>query len=225
LFERFGINQRATDEEVRHRRDELMKRLHPDRLGPAITKTLQDARQRVVSLVNETFEELKTSDQRYSYALALDSGTAGTVEEKAQLEAAQRAEIYFKKAEVLFRTKNYPGALVEVDAALDLSPKEPEFEIFRTYCHFLEQAREKGAREDAVTAIRKIRGLVHAHPTVARGYLYLGYLNKVVEKPDVATKYFRKVLEFEEDHPEASREVRLATLRKEKQEKKRRWGL
>ena len=56
---------------------------------------------------------------------------------------------------------------------------------------------------------------------IASGYLYLGHLQNAQGKEDLAFKYFEKVLEYDEHHPEALSQVRVGRLRKEKKKKKR----
>ena len=47
--------------------------------------------------------------------------------------------------------------------------------------------------------------------------------NKALNKPEVSIKYYEKVLEFDEHHVEAQREIRTNNMRKDKESKKKKW--
>ncbi len=224
LFEIFGISERSSDEDVRQRYTDFAKRLHPDGLAPGAAEELRDARERLFAFIGEAFQQIEESDQRYQYALDLDSGRVGGAADRAKVEAALEAETLFKKAEILLRVKKYKEALDHLDEARRLAGSDPEFEVLRAYLVYLDTARRGGAEAAAAAAIRAIFEAMKTDGNIIRGYLYLGYLHKTVQKPDVAVKYFKKVLEYDESHAEALREVRLAQSRKDR-EKKRRWGL
>jgi tetratricopeptide (TPR) repeat protein len=224
FFELFEVSEKSSDEEVRQRYADFAKLYHPDRLRQNAAPALRDITERIFAYINEVFSELETSDQRYQYALDLDAGRVGGAADRQKVEAALEAETAFKKAEILLRMKKYDEAIEQIDAALALTPGETEFQILRTYCVYLEAARKGDGEAAAATAIKTILNLMKTDANIARGYLYLGYLNKAVNKPEVATRYFKKVLEYDEAHPEATREVRLANARKERT-KKRRWSL
>lgn len=224
FFERLTVTEKTSDEDVRQRYADLVKIHHPDTLRPGVAEALRTVREEFFQAVTEAFEALETSDQRYNYALDLDAGRVGQGDEQERVRALLEAETSFKKAEILLRMKKYDEALEMVGAAIELVPDEHEFKIFEAYANYLNETRRGENSGDATKAIKAILGVLKIDANIARGYLYLGYLHKSVSKNELAVKYFKKVLEYDEAHPEAVREVRLANARKEK-EKKRRWGL
>lgn len=225
LFEVFEVSEKSTDEEVRSRYTDLAKKYHPDGLRSDAAPELRAVRDKLFAFVSEGFERLETSDLRYQYALDLEAGRAGASSERARVEAALEAETMFKKAEILLRMKKYGEALEHVERALRLAPGDDEFKIFRAYAAYLESARTHQGPSPAHSAIKEISDILKSEANIARGYLYLGYLHKAIDRPEVALRNFRKVLEYDSRHPEAVREVRLAQARKERGAKKGRWGL
>lgn len=219
FFELLEVSEKSSDEDTRARYTELAKLYHPDGLRADATAALKSAREKLFAYVSEAFEQIESSDARYQYALDLDAGRVGGASEQAQVQAILESETLFKKAEVLLRMKKYDEALDHVQQAIDRNPEEKEFLIFRSYCNYLSQAK-RGEREPAAAvAIKEILGIMKLDANIAVGYLYLGHLNKAVNKPEVALRYFKKVLEYDERHPEATREVRLANARKERSKK------
>lgn len=223
-FELLRVSETSSDEDVRRQYTELAKKYHPNRIRHGAEVSLREANERLFAIINEAFGALETSDQRYQYAHDLEAGRAGAAD-RAHTEAGIEADTYFKKAEILLRMKKYDAAVDQVSDALKRTPSNREFQVFRAYASYLSEYRRGGGEDSVRNAMKAISGIMQYDASIARGYLYLGYLNKALKKDDVSTKYFKKVLELEPAHPEATREVRVAAARKDRKDKKKRWGL
>lgn len=225
LFDILGVNERSSDDEVRAHYTDYAKQFHPDTLRARAAPELLEARRKVFGLISEAFEALETEDQRYKYAHDLEQGIAGGTDDLQRVQDTLQSETLFKKSEILLRVRKYAEARIHIDEAIKLNPDDLEFQIFRAYVIYLEAAKAGDAVPAATAAIKRILALMKNNANIASGYLYLGHLNKTVDKAEVAVKYFEKVLEYDENHPEAIREVRIARLRAEKKKKKKRWSL
>ena len=224
-FEVLGIDEKSTDEEVRAKFTDLAKLYHPDTHPPDADPALIEARQKMFALVSGAFERLETEKQRYQYAHELDVG-AGAPQPKDALELQNtlQAETAFKKGEILSRVRKYEEALEHIDEAIRLNPRDTEFKIQREYIGYLQAAKTGNPETLAHETIRRVLHLLKDDANIASGYLVLGHLNKAVGKNEVATRYFEKVLEYDEDQPVALQEVRLANLRKDRElKRKKRW--
>lgn len=224
LFEILGVTEKSDDEEVRTRYTDYAKEFHPDTIRKRAAPELLEIRQKIFTLIGEAFEALETEDQRYKYAHDLERGITGGTEDLQKVQDALHAETLFKKTEVFVRVKKLDEARSHIEEAIALNDQDIEFQIFREYIVYLQEQKAGNAEEAAKVAIKGILGLMKNNANIASGYLYLGHLHKAVNKIDLATKYFSKVLEYDEHHPEATREVRIARMRADKKKKKR-WPL
>ncbi|MCB9646423.1 MAG: DnaJ domain-containing protein [Deltaproteobacteria bacterium] len=220
-FEVLGISQTSSDDEVRSRYTDLAKRYHPDKIRKEAAPELLEARRKVFALVSEAADHLETEDARYKYAHDLETGAVGGQEALEKAQAILQSETLFKKAEILLRVRKYDEALQHINQAIALNPDDTEFKILREYLGYLSAARRGEALLAAESAARAILALMKNDANIASGYLYLGHLQNAQGKEDLAFKYFEKVLEYDEHHPEALSQVRVGRLRKEKKKKKR----
>ncbi len=225
LFEILDVNERSTDDEVRARYTDYAKQYHPDTLRAKAAPELLEARKRIFELIGEAFEALDTEDKRFQYAHDLEQGLVGSSQDLQKVQDALQSETLFKKAEILLRVKKYREALTHIEEAIQLNGEDIEFKILRAYIVYLDAARQGDAVPAAQAAIKHILALMKNNANIANGYLYLGHLHKVVDKGPIAVKYFEKVLEYDSNHPEATREVRIARMRDAKKKKKKRWPL
>ncbi len=218
-FEILGVSERSSDEEVRTKYTDLAKKYHPDTLRAEALLELQEIRRRVFARIGEAFAAVETESQRYKYADDLSHGRIGNTDEAKKVQDTLRAEMLFKKAEILTKVKKYDEALSHLTEAIQLNDGDQEFKVHRAYVTYLRAAKQGKGEEAAQIAIKTIQGVLKTDANIASGYLFLGYLNKAVNKPEVAVRYFEKVLEYDDHHADAIREVRVANLRKEKAKK------
>lgn len=219
-FELLGVTEKDSDDSARQKYTDLAKLHHPDKLRQGAAQELVDVRREIFALISEGFEALQSSDQRYTYSHDLSTGRVGSADELAKVQAVLRAETLFKKAEILAKVKKYDEALACLDEAIQAKSDDTEFKVYRAYYGFLHASKTGGGDDSAEKAIKSILALMKNDANIASGYMFLGLLHKAVNKPQVAVKYFEKVLEYDEKNPEAAREVRLSKLRDEKTKKK-----
>ena len=225
-FDILGIDAKSSDEEVRVQYKKIAKIYHPDTTMPTeADPALLEARHKVFTLITDAFTRQEKEADRYRYAHELEqAGGGATRDDPVKVQNTLQAETEFKKSEVLVNLRKYDEALAHLNEAIRLAPNDVEFKIQQQYVLYLDAARAGDGDEAADEAIRRVMKLMNQNANLARGYLVLGHLYKAVEKLDVAHKYFEKVLEFDEDNPQAMREVRYGNLRKEREKKKKkRW--
>jgi curved DNA-binding protein CbpA len=220
-FDILQVTERNSDEETRTRYADLAKEHHPDKLRPGAALELVEARREIFALISEAFDALQTEAQRYAYAHDLEQGKVGSTDDLLKAQNVLRAETLFKKGGILFKMRRYDEALAHLDEAVTLKPDDNEFKVFRAYYGYRLTSKTGSDPEAAQKSIKTILGLMKNDANIAAGYLFLGHLNKEIGKPDLAGRYFEKVLEYDEKNQEALREVRLANLRQEKGKKKR----
>lgn len=223
-FEVLGVSEQSSDEEVRSRYADYAKKYHPDKIRAEAAPVLLEARRKLFALVSEAADALETEAQRYKYAHDLEQGFVGSHDAMEKVQASLQSETHFKKAEILLRVRKYAEAQGELEMAIKLNPDDTEFKILREYIVYLVAAKQKdGEAVAAEKATRAILGLMKLNANIASGYLYLGHLQNALGKEELALKYFEKVLEYDEHHPEATSQVRVGRMRKDRKKKKR-WG-
>jgi curved DNA-binding protein len=220
-FEVLGVDAKTSDDDVRSRYAELAKKYHPDKIRKEAAPELLEVRRKLFALVSEASDALETEDMRYQYAHDLESGAVGGQEALEKAQAILQSETLFKKAEILLRVRKYDEALVHLNQAIAQNGADTEFKILREYLNYLSASKRGQGVTAAESAARTILALMKNDANIASGYLYLGHLYNAQNKDDLALKYFEKVLEYDENHPEALSQVRVGRLRKEKKKKKR----
>ncbi len=223
----FQITQKSSDEDVRTRYTDLAKRYHPDTLRPQAHEQLKNARREVFAFISQAFQAIETEDQRFEYQQMVDRGETGGTDDLVRVQNTLHAETLFKKAEILVKVRKYDEASEHLRQAIALNPDDKEFRIYAAYVDYLLETKMQGSDATAAgeAATRKIMTIMKNDANIASGYLFLGHLNKALGKVDLAVKYFEKVLEYDPNHQDATREVRLAGMRKSKQKKKGLFGL
>jgi tetratricopeptide (TPR) repeat protein len=223
-LELFNVTEKSSDEEVRSRYTDLAKKYHPDTLRSEAIDELKEARSEIFAFINQVFESIQTETQRFEYKMMLDRGEIGGTDDLEKVQNTLHAETLFKKAEILVKVRKYDEALQHLREAIALNPDDKEFRIYLAYVEYTAATKQKVGNqiELAEVAIRKIQTLMKGEGSnIASGYLLLGHLQKAAAKPDVAAKYFEKVLDYDPNNQEATREVRLHTMRKTKGGKKK----
>ncbi len=224
FFEILEVTETSSDDDTRNRYTELAKQLHPDNLRADCAPELREVHEKLFGQVVEAFEALETEAQRYKYGHDLEHGLLGGKDDLQKVQDTLRAETLFKKAEVLTRVKKYEEAIAHLDEALELNPEDTEFKVLRAYLQYLQGCRQGlDPAETASKTAKEIQQHLVENPDIASAYLFLGHLSNAMNKPDSALKYFQRVLEYQERHPEASSQVRLLRMRKEKNTKKKKW--
>jgi len=220
-FDILGIPKTTTDDEVRTRYKELVKKYHPDRLRPEAAPSLREVRQRMFGIVSEAFAQLETESRRKRYLEEGDRSAESRDLIKAQ--NALQAETCFKKAEVLMRVRKYDEAIEQIRQALELNPHEPEFVVFDIYLDYLIRARSDDSTTLIEETIEAIRNTLRSQPNMLSAHLFIAQLHKLAGNTKLMLKSYRKVLEVDSNHPEANQELRLEQLRREKEKKKKGW--
>lgn len=214
-LEIMGVKASASDEEVHARYMTLAKLHHPDRLRQGASRALVDARKQMFAVVQAAYEATQTAEKRQAIEQLNAFGVANAADEQAVVKAILESETLFKKAEIMARMRKYPEALDLLDQALARKPGDPEFRLHRSFYRFMaKQIEPELALQEISTELKK-------QPTIAAGFLFVARINKSLDKMEAAIKAFKKVLDLDPRNHEAESELRLASMRKDKQQKKK----
>ncbi|HEY6908003.1 MAG TPA: DnaJ domain-containing protein [Myxococcales bacterium] len=179
----------------------LAKELHPDTVTDASLTQLRDVKERLFARINEAAQVLSDDKRRKEYDAELD-GKASNVD----ISRIFAAEENFQRAEILIKARKYREGLDLLEEAIAMNGDEAEFYAWRGYAKFLLAENRKDAFEacagDCHKAIKMVERCLPAH-------FFLGQMAKVVGDLKQAKKCFQRVLELDEKHVEAMRELRL----------------
>jgi tetratricopeptide (TPR) repeat protein len=207
-FELLGVPEGASIEAVRRVFIELAKRFHPDRVRDDETRMLAAD---LFGRMSEAHETLVHPSRRDAYLQSLAAKRDGS--DGPVTTAIVAAELQFQRGEVLYKKRDYREALRNFTTALELNDQEGEFHAYFGWTQLLCNPDDEEAQRKAKEHLERA---VKLAPRSVTGYYFLGLHRKACGDAEMAERMFRKVLEIQPSHVEASREMRLAAMRREK---------
>ena len=212
FFERLGLDTTAGTSEVSKAFLEVARTYHPDNVPHDAPERVRKLYSEIFSLLNEAQQKLTNDDSRAAYLDALESGLE---DDQVDVGYIIEAENIFAKGEALVNARKYAQAVEQLDEAIKRNAEEGEFYIYRGYARFMAKpAPESSFVQQCIQEIGK--GLKMRGNNVAAGFLFLARIQKKLGNADDAKRFFQKVLSIEPGHKEASSELRLMSMRKEK---------
>ncbi len=191
----------ATAAEAKRNFFALAKELHPDTVSDPSLVQLKDVKERLFARINEAAQVLSDDKRRKEYDGELD-GKASNVD----ISRIFAAEENFQRAEILIKARKYQEGLELLEEAISMNADEAEFYAWRGYARFLLASNRKEVFEECAGDCRKAIKMVER---CLPAHLFLGQMAKVVGDMKQAKKCFVRVLELDDKHVEAMRELRL----------------
>jgi DNA-binding response OmpR family regulator/tetratricopeptide (TPR) repeat protein len=213
-FEMLEVAEGADAKQVRDAFMKLAKSYHPDRYSTK-SESSRALASEIFALLSTANETLAKPDSQRAYVRSLATGHTAA-DEREEVERILGAEQVFSRGEALFRKRAYKQALELFKEAVESQGDEADYHAYFGWTHYLVNHRTSGASQLAREHIEKAVALA---PESSTGYYFLGRLHKACAEPGLARKMFRTVLDIDPDHVEASRELRLIEMRKEKDSK------
>jgi curved DNA-binding protein CbpA len=200
-----GVASNATQEQIKHAYLHAAKRYHPDRAAatPGLGGLLPEL-QALFSALKEAHDQIATPAARTQYDQQLRHGATGKVrKEEATLE--------LKMGEVLLKKRDFAGALPKLRRAVDLDANADALAALAWAIVSDPKATADG-KEEAMSLINRA---LRAPGATARTYYVAGVLWRNKD-PASAADAFRKALELDPKHADASLELRVLESRQGK---------
>ena len=208
-YEILGVERNVSSSAIQMAFFQLAKRWHPDRLGTAHAD-LREVATRVFARMSEAHNMLSDAQKRAEYDELLKNG-GGTAREQEEIQAVLRAATNFRKAEVLLKKNNLGAAEEHALLALQDDPKQADYIALHAWITSLKPDRSGVSLDDLVEKLNKC---VSMEPNNLRVRWYRGQLHKRSGKDRLAIRDFRFIVDQDENHLDASREIRLYEMRK-----------
>ncbi|HWE25515.1 MAG TPA: DUF4388 domain-containing protein [Myxococcales bacterium] len=203
-YARLGLTSNASPEQIKQAYLAAAKKYHPDRAAatPGLGGILPEL-QTLFTALKEAHDQIGTAAARTQYDQQLRqsaTGRMGSRKDEAGLE--------LKMGEVLLKKRDFEGALQKLRHSVDLDANADALAALAWAIVSDPKATASG-KEEAMTLINRA---LRAPGTTARTYYVAGVLWRSKD-PASAADAFRKALELDPKHPEASMELRVLESR------------
>ncbi|MEN9799890.1 MAG: hypothetical protein RL653_3587, partial [Pseudomonadota bacterium] len=203
-FAVLGLGQDANGGQVKMAYFKLARTLHPDTVPQGAPPEILKLKSDLFAAVGESYRRLADDNARAQYLQELKSGTAG--EEQVDVNRLFLAEELFTKGSIMVKARKFVDAVKMLTDAIAANPDEAEFYAWRAAAKFYAGADK---RASYVEAQRDLDEATRRNPKCAQAFYFHGQMHKLLGDNAAALKQFKKTLEFNKDHVDAQRELRL----------------
>jgi hypothetical protein len=198
LFALFGVTATSSTDEIRAQFLRIMRTVHPDRL-PEELQSLAPMATRIVVRLNEAYAILSDPKKR----AALNTQVAAVQKDDALTLSRQALKML---------ERDLPGALQLAKRASELGDNddsEIQFACAWILAHEETEQSDEGLRGSVIVLDRLLR----EHGDYAMGFYYRAQLHKRLGNATHVIRDLKAAVEHDEDHLEATRELRLFRMR------------
>jgi tetratricopeptide (TPR) repeat protein len=210
-FTLLGVDAGASPEAVRAAYLELARALRPEKLAQlGIIDEALDA-QRVFAQAGIAFTTLTHPMRRSEYLARLQGGAPVATQTYAHVvdRKALAAEAYERGRQAL-RAEQLDKAASELARAAELAPYEVDYGALLGWARFCASSNKAAVAADTR---RLLERAIHRSPTPEVARFYLGRVERMLGRDQLALHHFREVLLLVPDHAEAASEVRVLESR------------
>jgi len=212
-FTLLDVSESDSREQVRKSFYNMVKKYHPDRFFEQ--NALPDLKDKVNALfqhISDAHETLSDANAKTRY---LNDRQGEKNSSSTSLENILQAETAFQKGIISFRVKKYDQAQKAFAEALEICPNEAEYLMYQTWSAY----KFNPKTTDIIKTRTNLLRAIELNPTLSLAHLFLGYLCKDKGNEKEALRHFEKAIQVDPNCTEALREIRLMSMRKEKEKK------
>lgn len=208
-FEILGLGPSSTPEDAKNAYFALVKRWHPDRLPPDLAD-LRDDVGRVFACMAEAYQVLTDPERRAGYLQQVQGG-GGSPQDQQEVARVMEATNAFQKAEFFANKGQLGEAEPYAVRALELEPGDADHVALWCWLQANKPERRESARYDDL--LGRLEKALNDNPKNERARFCRGMILKFSGRMGEAIRDFREVAEANPRHTDAVREVRLYTMR------------
>ena len=210
-FELLGISQSASSDEVGTAFVRAARQFHPDRLASQGLQDMQPIAEKILARINEAAMVLGDAKRRAEYVASLSSAVPVV---QTSLPTVLEAENTFLRGEVFLKKGDYAKAIEAFSAACQGNPNEPQYRAYLAWARF----EDPRARKESVVrdTLKVMEDVVKERPMFARGFFWIGLMWKFLNENGRAEPAFLQAVHIDGSLIEASRELRLIEMRRNK---------
>src|SRR5262249_550440 len=215
------VGRDASSDQIKAAYFQLAKAYHPDRLALHKLEDLPPQVGRIFARLSDAYAGIRDEAHRKEYLELLARGGEAAVKRRTDDEAERAAtlltaEEHCRKGEMALRRQMWDVAVEEFQTALSMNDQEAEHHALLAWAKFC-AAPVKGP---IVTEVKSgLNKAVQLNPQCVKAFYYLGQLYTAVGDIERAYGSFQKVLDLEESHVDAKREVRIIEMRRKSEKK------
>jgi len=217
-FSLLGVTRDADQEAIKNAYFALVKVLHPDVLARFQIRELQKEAIEVLKAINEAYQVLSDRRKRILYEQSRSSGryrAPTPTQVKAQRDAVEEAKIFFHKGLQSLQRRVYNEAAENFKKACELDPKTGKYLAYLGYTYMIDESIPEAKRKhDALDLLQKA---VELSPEDYECHYLLSLYYKSAGDTQKQKKALRDALDLNPKHIESAREMRLLTMRLQKQ--------
>jgi curved DNA-binding protein CbpA len=207
-FTMLGVDREAGVDALQSTYFSLAKKWHPDRLPDELTDSKELAA-KVFARLTEAFQTLTDLEKRKKYIEAMQKGGVSP-EEQEKVARILEAQMDFQKAEILLKKGDRAGAERHASRA---AMKDPEQVDYAALLLWLRSQDPQVSLEELASVLQELDLVLAREPNHQRSLWYRGNVAKRAGNMEKAMKDFRKLIELDPRHVDATREVRLYEMR------------
>ena len=213
-FTLLDVSESDAREQVRKSYYTMVKKYHPDRFFEQ--NGLPDLKDKVNALFQRISDAHETLSDTEAKARYLNDPQGGGKSSTSSLEKILQAETAFQKGIVLLKVKKYDQAQKAFAQALEISPNEAEYLMYESWSAYKFNPK---ATDVIINARKNLLRAIELNPQLSLAHLFLGYVCKDEGDETKALRLFKKAIKCNPNCTEALREIRLMSIRKDKERK------
>jgi len=210
-FQLLGVDPETPPETVKAQYLKLAKTWHADAFVGVDLGDRKRKLDEIFQRINEAFEVLTDATQREEYLVLLERRKKGL---STDVTSILKAEALVDDAVGNLRRGRYAEAKTALEEAIQLNPDDPLYRVQLGWATYCENKKSESSQNQAIDILKQA---VKAQENIAEAYQYLGQIYFDRKDYKQAIRWWKRCLEWDKKNMEATRGLRLATSRLEKE--------
>lgn len=210
-FHLLGVDRDTPPEILKSQYLKLAKAWHTDAFVGVELGDRKRKLDEIFQRINEAYEVLTDANQRAEYLVLLDRKKKGL---STDVTSILEAEGLVDDAMGHLRRGQFAEAKQALESAIARNPDDPYYRVQLGWATYRANKKSEAARSEAIGLLKEALG---AQENIAEAYQYLGQIHFDQADYKQAIRWWKRCLEWDPKNMDATRGMRLATSRLEKE--------